>query len=541
MNKIIKTTYGVMVLLMLLLVVISVDRAKIEFVQPGWQDGFSQIENYSFNMVKQSSSPTGYTRIYHFKLNDISDDYNYLYIYTEHQYVKLFIDGECVYQLGKLQDNLRWKSTGSVWNQIPLTPDHDVKNATLELQAIYKSEDKSHPRILVGTKYDIVRYIINSNLSNILIGLFALLIGILIFGLTILLNYRGVQRTERMMTGVLSILIGIWDISITDFTGLMAINYPVLSVIRYGVVMLFPVPFAYSLMLALNDHENKLYQFPCVISMINVVLVMTSEFLAMADIRQTLWITLSSLLITGLFCTVIVFINIKKQGRNKGNKVAMFGCIAFHMCLLLLIRGRCNDLLANIIMLVPFIYLLLLGQETVSNLRNLLRYGMEARKFEKIAYFDQLTGLYNRTALAEYGNNEDFNPESAAVAVFDINNLKKYNDCYGHEKGDWYIKECSGIILECFGDIGLCYRTGGDEFLALFENVKDNVIPERMKIMEKKVEAFNKDAENLIMGIAWGYAFFDKEQDDDIDDTTKRADLMMYQCKYEMKQRKNNR
>ena len=85
-----------MVLLMLLLVVISVDRAKIEFVQPGWQDGFSQIENYSFNMVKQSSSPTGYTRIYHFKLNDISDDYNYLYIYTEHQYVKLFIDGECV-------------------------------------------------------------------------------------------------------------------------------------------------------------------------------------------------------------------------------------------------------------------------------------------------------------------------------------------------------------------------------------------------------------------------------------------------------------
>ena len=219
----------------------------------------------------------------------------------------------------------------------------------------------------------------------------------------------------------------------------------------------------------------------------------------------------------------------------------MFGCIAFHMCLLLLIRGRYNDLLANIIMLVPFIYLLLLGQETVSNLRNLLRYGMEARKFEKIAYFDQLTGLYNRTALAEYGNNEDFNPESAAVAVFDINNLKKYNDCYGHEKGDWYIKECSGIILECFGDIGLCYRTGGDEFLALFENVKDNVIPERMKIMEKKVEAFNKDAENLIMGIAWGYAVFDKEQDDDIDDTTKRADLMMYQCKYEMKQRKNNR
>ena len=68
---------------------------------------------------------------------------------------------------------------------------------------------------------------------------------------------------------------------------------------------------------------------------------------------------------------------------------------------------------------------------------------------------DSLTGVKNKHAYveAESSLNDAISKHSSspfAVAVFDINNLKKVNDEHGHNAGDELIKEGCGLICNIF-------------------------------------------------------------------------------------------
>ena len=90
-------------------------------------------------------------------------------------------------------------------------------------------------------------------------------------------------------------------------------------------------------------------------------------------------------------------------------------------------------------------------------------------------YIDGLTGLENRTAYLEKiaalekqaaDGGADF-----AVAVFDLNGLKKLNDSLGHEKGDQAIAAAGAVLRKTFPD-GRLYRIGGDEFIAILQKTE---------------------------------------------------------------------
>lgn len=76
----------------------------------------------------------------------------------------------------------------------------------------------------------------------------------------------------------------------------------------------------------------------------------------------------------------------------------------------------------------------------------LMEIGSQAKAFEEMAYHDQLTGLFNRTAYAEYTGSSNFKPEGHIIVMFDLNNLKQCNDSLGHDHGDSYIIESAGLI-----------------------------------------------------------------------------------------------
>ena len=84
----------------------------------------------------------------------------------------------------------------------------------------------------------------------------------------------------------------------------------------------------------------------------------------------------------------------------------------------------------------------------------------------KEAGTDPLTGLPNRRALLnvieEYRTT---NPgASFAIAIADIDFFKKVNDTYGHNCGDYTLKELSRLFLTSgAGKYTLC-RWGGEEF-----------------------------------------------------------------------------
>lgn len=148
------------------------------------------------------------------------------------------------------------------------------------------------------------------------------------------------------------------------------------------------------------------------------------------------------------------------------------------------------------------------------------------KKLRTLAFSDNLTGLGNR-----YAYNRDLAQiplEDVCLVSFDINNLKYYNDNFGHGCGDKLINESAQIISRVYDKV---YRTGGDEFIAIQRNTTAN----EQDLLKRKLRAlyrgYNDSPDNgIIVEIACGYAIY-RVGDISTDDILKRSDDAMYSDK----------
>jgi len=84
------------------------------------------------------------------------------------------------------------------------------------------------------------------------------------------------------------------------------------------------------------------------------------------------------------------------------------------------------------------------------------------RKLKKMSYHDQLTGLKNRALLVKDLSERQ---DKFIFAMFDLDNFKLTNDTYGHDFGDECLKKTAYLLQKYFGD--KVYRYGGDEFVVI--------------------------------------------------------------------------
>jgi diguanylate cyclase (GGDEF)-like protein len=88
----------------------------------------------------------------------------------------------------------------------------------------------------------------------------------------------------------------------------------------------------------------------------------------------------------------------------------------------------------------------------------------------QLALTDDLTGLGNRRRLLgdlerAIGEGTDHSP--SALAMFDLDGFKAYNDTHGHPAGDALLARLGSRLGGTFGESGAAYRLGGDEFCVL--------------------------------------------------------------------------
>lgn len=109
-------------------------------------------------------------------------------------------------------------------------------------------------------------------------------------------------------------------------------------------------------------------------------------------------------------------------------------------------------------------------------------------QLNRMSMLDELTGVYNRRGFYEFTNRIFKAPENEgkhAVLIFaDLDNLKKINDNYGHDDGDYSIKSAADFIRGGLRNTDIVARIGGDEFaaFALCDNAAIiKTIPHRIK------------------------------------------------------------
>jgi diguanylate cyclase (GGDEF)-like protein len=87
---------------------------------------------------------------------------------------------------------------------------------------------------------------------------------------------------------------------------------------------------------------------------------------------------------------------------------------------------------------------------------------------------DSLTGLHNHRAFHDDLMHEiqrrNTSGSTFSLLALDLDGLKRVNDLRGHQAGDEYIRRVANCLRTEVGQHGRVYRTGGDEFMAIFPN-----------------------------------------------------------------------
>jgi diguanylate cyclase (GGDEF)-like protein len=99
------------------------------------------------------------------------------------------------------------------------------------------------------------------------------------------------------------------------------------------------------------------------------------------------------------------------------------------------------------------------------------------QKFRHMARHDALTGLYIRTVLLERLDAEiekaSLNTPSLALFMIDVDGFKQINDTIGHAAGDEVLTALSRRLQGSVRETDTVARMGGDEFAALFLEVRE--------------------------------------------------------------------
>jgi len=99
--------------------------------------------------------------------------------------------------------------------------------------------------------------------------------------------------------------------------------------------------------------------------------------------------------------------------------------------------------------------------------------GRSTIEYRDLAVVDQLTGLFNRAALAlrvaELAHRSAQTGEVVAVLVADIDRFKQINDTHGHAVGDAVLAELGARLRANLRAFESAYRIGGEEFVVLLE------------------------------------------------------------------------
>lgn len=177
---------------------------------------------------------------------------------------------------------------------------------------------------------------------------------------------------------------------------------------------------------------------------------------------------------------------------------------------------------ADIIMIV-----MLIIQQTIAG----IRIKNSNKILEKKAYIDLQTGLPNKSKCEEMLHDYEYISEPVGFVMFELNNLKRTNDTYGHAVGDQLITNFARLLRNAIPSKDFVGRYGGDEFIAIITQTTKEEILLIMEEVHSTVKHFNENIHKVEVSYAYGYAFSEDYSECTMKTLFNKADKHMYENK----------
>lgn len=152
-----------------------------------------------------------------------------------------------------------------------------------------------------------------------------------------------------------------------------------------------------------------------------------------------------------------------------------------------------------------------------------------------LAHYDPLTGLPNRTLLADRSTQAiqlaRDNGTPLAAIFLDLDHFKHVNDSLGHRVGDTLLVQIAKRLRSVVREKDTVSRIGGDEFVLLLPGANAHGAARvAAKLLEASRQPYQIDHHELTMAPSMGIALYPQDGMD-FDTLTQSADVAMYHAK----------
>jgi diguanylate cyclase (GGDEF)-like protein len=298
-----------------------------------------------------------------------------------------------------------------------------------------------------------------------------------------------------------------------------------------------------------HDGHDKPLKFLVVIASLDFWFAIICQYIFKIDFAKTVFITHLILLIGGVYASLSSLV-IFYKGTHDNASFSKKSYGVHVVCSLVIVVASLIDLVRYYFFYSPDVarfsrwgdlfYIIVISCAIFANFVSLLKKGHKAELIQEAAETDPLTKLLNRSSFErDISKPQGHKLIKMGIVMLDLNNLKHFNDVHGHSMGDYYIIISSEIICDAFFKYGKVYRIGGDEFCIITSNLSADEFQSVRTQIENYMSTLKMPSSDLHMGISAGFAAFDSKIDDNLKDTMKRADELMYQRKTELKSRRD--
>ncbi|WP_019273962.1 diguanylate cyclase [Vibrio coralliilyticus] len=158
-------------------------------------------------------------------------------------------------------------------------------------------------------------------------------------------------------------------------------------------------------------------------------------------------------------------------------------------------------------------------------------------KLRSQALSDPLTGLFNRRffeqKLTEHAMNSATSEQPLSLLMLDLDHFKRFNDNFGHDAGDFVLKEISALLKRSVGDDEIACRLGGEELAVLLPQSNMNQATEFANTLCEAVRSLHLEHKGLSLGqlgVSIGVSTYPKPSSD-MESLVKMADQALYMAK----------
>ena len=425
-----------------------------------------------------------------------------LAIQTRYQSIHVWADQELIYEAAQGREH----ALSTMYHFIPASAYSGASTLRIGLTRYDSGTDWELFSVMQDHPDAVAMYLLWTHLPTLLVWLCCLLFTLLLAVTILFMAIRKVAGIPLVLAlAAFIFLSGTWILLDSKITTLYGGNYALTYFFSYCVFYLLPLPLLcyFQLILELNSRPLRCLTW---ITAGNACLWMLLHLLGILSIRNT---AVSVHLIIVAFLVVFVREFFRKQHIlwRKRLFFTVLSMFLIFITALLSIVLYYTGLLPPSNSAVLFVWGLLalimcMILDTVVMFGRIWKEKQYLEVYRQLATEDSMTGLANRNAYElRLEALVTHPPEEVSIVLFDIDQMKRINDTYGHHGGDEAIRLAAHCIRDVFGPLGDCYRIGGDEFCVILTAPCD--IPRHFRQFDAQIRRQNQTGFPVSVSHGW--------------------------------------